>query len=417
MCKQSAESSSQAHGRMLVAAQRSTMRLRTLVTARQANRSFHHVPVMAEEVLQQLGKAFAPPDKQEPVNSKGWLVDCTVGGGGHACLMWEHLQPRGGSGLIGFDRDGEAIAASAAAFQRRFGITPTVLPPHALAFPGSFAVQDPVILIHDTYANVADWLLFLHRSLPDHARCDSVAGVLLDAGVSSHQLDSPGRGFTSRPEGCSLDMRFFSELPEAALHCIPAPLATFSPGPAGSRAEYNLDGGVTASQVLAQTTPLLLTESLMRHADFRQREAAAIAGLLLEGPATSSGELSRQLYEAVLEGRVPGPPTPKRAGRVAARALQVLRIMVNDEAAHLARGLAHLPHLLRPGGVAVALTFHSGEARAVQDAWSPLTKPKRTAPWAWAASKQGTRASPEEVAVNSRAAPTQLFSLQRDWGR
>src|SRR5829696_3514052 len=116
---------------------------------------FHHVPVMAERIVEIF----------RPVPS-GLLVDATVGGGGHARLL---LEARPDLKLVGIDRDPEALSAAA----------------EALAPFG-----DRVILRHARFDHLDTVMTDL--------KAQSVSGVLFDLGVSSPQLDQAQRGFSYR---------------------------------------------------------------------------------------------------------------------------------------------------------------------------------------------------------------------------
>src|SRR3989440_214592 len=128
---------------------------------------FHHVPVLAAEVVRELMPALegAPG---------GTLVDCTVGGGGHAETL---LAAAPGASLVGLDRDPEALAAAAGRLAR-FG--------------------DRVILAHRRFGELAAVLA--------EVGARDIRGVLYDLGVSSPHLDQPARGFGFRSGG-PLDMR------------------------------------------------------------------------------------------------------------------------------------------------------------------------------------------------------------------
>jgi 16S rRNA (cytosine1402-N4)-methyltransferase len=128
---------------------------------------FHHVPVLAAEVVRELMPALeAAPG--------GTLVDCTVGGGGHAEAL---LAAAPGASLVGLDRDPEALAAAAGRLAR-FG--------------------DRVVLAHRRFGELAAVLA--------EVGARDVRGILYDLGVSSPHLDQPARGFGVRSGG-PLDMR------------------------------------------------------------------------------------------------------------------------------------------------------------------------------------------------------------------
>src|SRR6516162_5082702 len=134
-----------------------------------------HQPVMTAEVLQQL----------QPEQG-GLFVDCTVGLGGHARALLE----RGATRLIGLDRDDDALT------QAREVLTPW---------------RDRVELVHADYRAIADVL--------DARRLEQIDGALADLGVSSLQLDAPGRGFSFQRDE-PLDMRMDRSAGETAADIV-----------------------------------------------------------------------------------------------------------------------------------------------------------------------------------------------------
>ena len=124
----------------------------------------YHSPVMVDEVLH-----FMDAGKS------GIYVDGTLGGGGHAARILRAASP--GCRLLGFDSDAEAIAAAKDRLQE-FG--------------------DRVTFVHDNVSNIGRWLHSLSIG--------KIQGALLDLGISSHQVDEPGRGFSFQQNG-PLDMR------------------------------------------------------------------------------------------------------------------------------------------------------------------------------------------------------------------
>jgi 16S rRNA (cytosine1402-N4)-methyltransferase len=140
------------------------------------DRLFHHQPVMAAEIVQ----LFAPVPG-------GWIIDATLGGGGHAELLLDsvaHCQ------LLGLDRDPAALAAAGARLAR-FG--------------------DRFRSYHTRFDRLADVMLELDLG--------PVSGVLLDLGVSSPQLDWADRGFSYRNDG-PLDMRMDTTEPWSATDIV-----------------------------------------------------------------------------------------------------------------------------------------------------------------------------------------------------
>jgi len=138
---------------------------------------FSHLPVMAEEVLELL--LPVPP---------GLIVDCTVGGGGHAALL---LDARADWQLLGIDRDADALAAARVRLER-FG--------------------DRVRLTQGEFGH-------LRQVVEDAIGTDEerIVGVLMDLGVSSPQLDRPERGFSYRHDA-PLDMRMDARQELTAAH-------------------------------------------------------------------------------------------------------------------------------------------------------------------------------------------------------
>ena len=136
-----------------------------------------HVPVMSQEVLSSLN-----------ISPDGIYLDGTVGLGGHATLILNHLSPKGH--LIGTDRDAEALDHC----KQRLSGFPT-----------------PVSLFHDSYHNF--------KAILDGLGIDQVNGFLLDLGLSSLQLDSPERGFSYTVDS-DLDMRFDSSQDQKASDII-----------------------------------------------------------------------------------------------------------------------------------------------------------------------------------------------------
>ena len=136
-----------------------------------------HVPVMSQEVLSSLN-----------ISPDGIYLDGTVGLGGHATLILNHLSPKGH--LIGTDRDAEALDHC----KQRLSGFPT-----------------PVSLFHDSYHNF--------KAILDGLGIDQVNGFLLDLGLSSLQLDSPERGFSYTVDS-GLDMRFDSSQDQKASDII-----------------------------------------------------------------------------------------------------------------------------------------------------------------------------------------------------
>jgi 16S rRNA (cytosine1402-N4)-methyltransferase len=169
------------------------------------------------------------------------------------------------------------------------------------------------------------------RSVLDALGVDAVDGLVADLGVSSPQLDEPSRGMSFRAEG-PLDMRM------------------------------DPTRGITAKELLASLDERALADLLYELGE--ERASRPIARSILrardEGKLESTTDLAKAVY------RVLGPP--RRGGGLdpATRTFQALRIAVNDELDELDALLAALPSLLRVGGVAAIIAFHSLEDRRVK---------------------------------------------------
>jgi 16S rRNA (cytosine1402-N4)-methyltransferase len=239
----------------------------------------YHIPVLATAV----GEWAAGARR---------AVDATLGGGGHAAVLLT-----AGAAVLGIDRDPEAVAAARA----RFG--------------------DRLRYLTASYGS-ADALAAVRAFRPDH--------VLLDLGVSSHQIDAPERGFTFRP-GAPLDMRM-----EAS--------------------------GVTAADVLNTWAVERLATVFADYGD--ERRARALAREVIRRRQTAPFVLSDDFVNAIraVLGPRSGPPD-------FARLFQSLRIAVNRELDELAAALPALRDALVPGGTLGVITYHSGEDRIVKHAF------------------------------------------------
>ena len=275
-------------------------------------------------------------------------VDATVGGGGHAALL------RGaGAEVLAVDRDPDAIAAARTALGEE-GIRYSTGP------FGSGKVLGTIATFR-----------------PDR--------ILLDLGVSSHQLDTDERGFTFRP-GASLDMRM-----------------------AAGR-------GVTAADILNTWPAERLADAFRDLAD--EPRARRLARAIVKRRATRPFATSDDLVNAIREARGP------RAGpRDFARLFQVLRIVVNQELEQLELALPALRAALAPGGRLAVITYHSGEDRIVKHAfrdWGracvcPPGQPVCTCrgrPLGRVLTKRPIRPDPAELRDNPRARSASLRAFE-----
>jgi 16S rRNA (cytosine1402-N4)-methyltransferase len=244
-----------------------------------------HAPVMVEEVV----RILDPRDGAV-------LVDATVGLGGHARALLERSP---GIRVIGFDLDPDALALA-----------------HERLAPWAARVT----LVAASYGELSERLADL--GVP------AIDGVVFDLGVSSFQLDTPGRGFSFRHDA-ALDMRFGRT-------------------------------GPTAADLLASIDEGELMRILYEYGEEprARRVARAIVRARQRAPIGTTGELRRIVADAL--GRGGGRTDP------ATRTFQALRIATNRELDELPGALDQAAHVLRPLGRLVTIAFHSIEDRLVK---------------------------------------------------
>lgn len=307
-----------------------------------------HLPVMVDRVAELL--TDAPP---------GVVVDCTVGSGGHARAVLERAARRREPDpvLVGIDRDPQALRV---ARERLSGV------------PGT------VHLVHARFDTLEEVL--------DRLGVGPVTGLLFDLGLSSMQVDEPGRGFSYRHEG-PLDMRMNPEVGESAADLI-------------NRLDRH------------ELVEILRTYGEER---FASRIAAA---LVRQRPLATTGELAALVKQAI-------PAAARRAGpHPATRTFQALRIAVNDELTALAGALPAGVALLAPDGVCVTLAYHSLEdriaKRTLSRAGSSCVCPPKLPvcgcagePLVELLTDGVERPSDDEVAANPRARAARLRAARR----
>jgi len=251
---------------------------------------FSHLSVMPEEVLRYL----AP-------KQGGTYLDGTLGGGGHASLIAGLCTPGNGL-LIGIDRDSEALEAAG----------------RKLACYGA-----GVRLVHGNFSELERHLAAIGIATLD--------GFVLDLGVSSHQLDSAGRGFSFQQDA-PLDMRM------------------------------DTSGGDTAAD-LVNGLPEAELERIIREYG-EERWARRIAAFIVKARAEARIGSTLQLVD-IVKGAVPKAKWEERL-HPATRTFQAMRIAVNHELESLEQGLRGAIDHLAPGGRGVVIAFHSLEDRIVK---------------------------------------------------
>ena len=251
-----------------------------------------HVPVLGGPVVETFRAALES-------HPSGWIVDATVGLGGHSALILEAIPA---ANVLGFDQDPEALEIARRNLSRFGG--------RARVRPGRLS------------------------ELSRLARKEAVgpiAGILLDLGVSSMQLDRAERGFSFQQDG-PLDMRMDPTRDRTAAEIV----NRWDESDLADLLYY--EGGETRARVVAR----------------------AIVEARRRAPFLRTGALSDTIARALGAGAAAAKIHP------ATRTFQALRRAVNEEGEELLAGLAAAEHLLAPGGRLVVISFHSGEDREVK---------------------------------------------------
>lgn len=305
---------------------------------------FVHYSVMLEECLDGLS-----------VKPDGIYVDGTAGGAGHSAAIAAKLSPEGK--LIAFDQDPDAVKTAGVRLS---------------PYPNAQIVQE-------NFRNMAGVLREMGVS--------GVDGVLLDLGVSSHQLDEAERGF-SYLHDAALDMRMSQN-------------------------------GLSAYDVVNTWSADELTRILREYGEepFARKIALSIAKRREAHPIEKTFELAELVKAAV-------PAARRREKNPCKQTFQAIRIAVNDELGSLSQGLDEAFSMLNPGGRLVVLTFHSLEDRMVKhrfQSWCRgCTCPPEfpvcvcgNKPKADLVNRKPITASAKELSENRRSTSAKLRILQK----
>ncbi len=292
-----------------------------------------HVPVLLEEALRQLDSGRA-----------GTYIDGTLGMGGHSL---EILRRNPRASVIGFDRD-EASLRKAGQRLAEFG--------------------DRVRLYHGDFKEIPGLGLDLGK----------VRGVLLDLGISSAQLDEPGRGFSFNADG-PLDMRM------------------------------DLRTKATAAAILEKYPEARLDEMFRAYGELphTRRLAREIVTRRKLHPFETTAQLRRLVEEIYRWHPQKGKVHP------AAKAFQAIRIEINGELEGLGAFLESMASGTRLGTRFVVIAFHSLEDRIVKRTFAALASPAEGAPRLKVLTKKPVTASEAEVAANSRSRSAKLRAAER----
>ncbi|MDE5769033.1 MAG: 16S rRNA (cytosine(1402)-N(4))-methyltransferase RsmH, partial [Oscillospiraceae bacterium] len=238
----------------------------------------------------------------------------------------------------------------------------------------------PAKVIHSNYSEMARVLEDLGIPCAD--------GILLDLGVSSHQLDTAERGFSYHTTDAELDMRMSQE-------------------------------GFSAYDLVNMWDESEIKKILWEYGEekFAGNIARQIVQTRQTAPVRTTGELAELIRQAV-------PAKYRRDKNPCKKTFQAIRIAVNDEFGHLRKGLSEAFRCLRPGGRFAVITFHSLEDRIVKQQFADWCKgcvcppdfPQcvcgRT-PQARLVNRKPITASPEELASNSRSHSAKLRILKK----
>ena len=303
--------------------------------------SSYHAPALVGQVVELLGGSSV-------------VLDGTLGGGGHSAALLD----AGVGRVIGVDRDPDALAAASARLSEA-------------AAAGRFAA------VRGNYAAIGELPL------------DGVHfnGILLDLGISSHQIDDAARGFSFR-DGAPLDMRMGHDAPRSA------------------------------ADVLNDADEGELMSIFREYGD--EPRAGRLAREVVRRRATRPFVISDDFV-----GAIRGALGPRSGAPEFARLFQAVRIAVNEELSGLEQALPELRDRLAPAGILAVIAYHSGEDRLVKHAFRAWSEdcvcPPRLPVCACGGghalgvvlTKRAIVASPDEVARNPRARSARLRAWRR----
>jgi len=310
--------------------------------------SYRHIPAMLNEVVNYLNC--------RPGNV---YVDGTLGGCGHARAICEKIIP--GGTLIGIDQDIDAVSNAE-----------TVLKDYSLN----------IHLFHGNFEHLPEFL--------EQLEIDSVDGILLDLGLSQHQIENSGRGFSFRKDE-PLDMRM------------------------------DIQSRQTAQELVNDLSQQELQKLFREYGE--ERRAKQIVKNIARIRLREKIRTSKQLAQIIIDS-IPAQAASKQKIHPATRVFMALRIAVNRELERLETFLEHAVDLLNPGGRLCVLSFHSLEDRIVKQRFKALEKgctcpPKLPQcvcgqqPQLRILTKKVVRPTEEEIAANPMARSTRLRAAEK----
>ncbi len=257
---------------------------------------FKHVPVLLDEVINALD-----------IKEDGIYVDCTLGGAGHSSEILKRLSSKGK--LIGIDQD---INALNAAKERLAG-------------------HNNVIYVHDNFYNI--------DKIMESICIDKVDGILMDLGVSSHQLDTAERGFSYMKEA-PLDMRM------------------------------DRDNHISASEVINNYSEEEIYKIIRDYGE--EKFAKRIANFIVNQRSIKPIETTLELVDIIKKAI---PMRFQKNGHPAKKTFQAIRIEVNRELFILDKAVEDSIRRLNKDGILAIITFHSLEDRIIKQKFKELENP------------------------------------------
>ncbi|MDD4503634.1 MAG: 16S rRNA (cytosine(1402)-N(4))-methyltransferase RsmH [Clostridiaceae bacterium] len=309
--------------------------------------NFEHIPVLLSETLEHLD-----------LKQGGYYIDGTLGGAGHSAEIVKRIIP--GGVLLGIDQDRDAINAAKKRLE---------------------AYKDNVIIAHGNFRDI--------KAIAQDSGLKEVDGILLDIGVSSHQLDENIRGFSYMHDG-PLDMRM------------------------------DTDCDYDASDILNNSSEREITRIIRDYGE--EKWAARIAKFIIEERKSGRIDTTFKLVD-IIKRAIPAAAR-REGGHPAKRTFQALRIAVNDELEVLEQAVRSAAEILKPGGRLVIITFHSLEDRIVKRAFNNMERPCTCPPQLPVCvcgkepllkviTKKPVTAGEEELKANTRSKSAKLRAAER----
>ena len=310
--------------------------------------AYRHIPAMLNETIQYLN---CRPGKT--------YTDCTLGGSGHAKAICERILPDGL--FIGIDQDIDAIINAQKALQ---------------------SYSSNIRLFHGNFINLPQYLAQL--------KIDAVDGILLDLGLSLHQLENSGRGFSFNKDE-PLDMRMDNR------------------------------SATTADDLVNNLEEAALRKIFKDYGE--ERWAKQIARRIVNKRAQKKIQTSKELAQ-IAQSAIPQRRSSEQRIHPATRIFMALRIAVNNELDVLKTFMAGVADWLNPNGRLCVLSFHSLEDRIVKQHINAMEKgctcPPKLPECACgrksvmrSLTKKVLRPGDQEIAANPMARSTRLRAAEK----